>query len=248
MSQLKVLIVDDNHDLADGLEMVLEDDGYKVTLGYNGADAIKASDEEVFDVVFLDVKLPDINGIEVFQNIQKKSPKTRVIMMTGYRIEQLLAEVIDNGDVEIIRKPFEINKVLQILEQIKEESIVLIADDDPDFAEGLSDFLTDHGMKTIIARDGQEAINSVLSNPVEVLVLDLRMPIMCGLEVYLELKQRGRAVKTIIVTGHANEESETIDALKSTLVTGCLFKPFNPDDLLCAIEQIKTVSQPNSKE
>ncbi|MCW8830639.1 MAG: response regulator [Gammaproteobacteria bacterium] len=238
MSQLKVLVVDDNHDLADGLAMVLEDEDHQVTIAYNGADAVDEFNKGSFDVVFLDVKLPDMSGVEVSQKMHRKDANTRVVMMTGYRVEQLLADVADNADVEVLRKPFEINRVLEILNQVKKESIVLIADDDQDFAEGLSDYLTEHGIKTMLAKDGRAAVDGVLSNPVEVLILDLRMPVMRGLEVYLELKQRGSAVKTIVVTGFAKEESDNIDVLRSMSVTGCMFKPFNPDDMLHAIEQI----------
>lgn len=237
MSKTSILIIDDNQDLADGLGMVLEDENYQVSLAYNGINGIKVFDTDRFDVVFIDVKLPDMNGVEVFHYIHNKAPKVKTIMMTGFRVEQILAGVIDNADVEILRKPFEIKHVLEILNKIKNESIILIADDDPDFSEGMSEFLTEHGMKTILAKNGQEAVDGVLSNPVDVLVLDLRIPIMCGLEVYLRLKEQGRAVKTIIVTGYEKQEAETIDILKSMSVTGCLFKPFSPNDMLHAIEQ-----------
>jgi len=239
MSQTSILIVDDNQDLADGLAMVLEDENFQVSLAYNGTDAISKFNMGNFDIVFLDVKLPDINGVEVFQYIQEKDPDAKVIMMTGFRIEQVLAEVVENGDVEILRKPFEIKHVLDTLNQIRKESIILIADDDPDFSEGMSEFLNDHGMKTILAKNGQEALDGVLSNPVDILVLDLQMPIMCGLDVYLNLKKKGHAVKTIIVTGHEKQEAETIDILKSMSVTGCLFKPFKPKDMLHAIEKLQ---------
>ena len=237
MSKINVLIVDDNQDLADGLGMVLEDENYNVSLAYNGADAISEFDKGHFDFAFIDVKLPDMNGVEVFQYIHKKDSNINAILMTGYRVEQLLAEVIDNGEIEILLKPFEIEQALEIVRKIKKESIVLIADDDPDFSEGLSDYLGQHGMKTLLARNGQEAVDTVLSNSIDVLILDLRMPIICGLEVYLQLKQQGRAVKTIIVTGYGEEEKETINLLKSTSITGCLFKPFKPEDMLLAIEQ-----------
>lgn len=237
MKELSILIVDDNVDLADGLAMVLEDENHQVSLAYNGTDAIKTFDDGKFDISFIDVKLPDMSGIEVFQHIHNKELNTKVIMMTGFRIEQVLAEVVDSGEVEILRKPFEMKQIMDVASQIKKESIVLLADDDPDLSESLSDYLVDNGIKTILAKNGQEALDGVLSNPVDVLVLDLRRPIICGLEVYLQLKQQGHAIKTIIITGFASEEKETIDVLKSMSVTGCLFKPFKPEDLLQAIEQ-----------
>jgi two-component system response regulator HydG len=236
MNQTNILIVDDNIDLADGLEMVLEDEGYHVSLAYNGTDAINVFDKEHFDYAFVDVSLPDMNGMQVFKHIHNKDPKVKVIMMTGFRIEQVLAEIIEHGDVEILTKPFEINHIFELVEKMKHEGIVLIADDDPDFSESLSEYLNEQGLTTMLARNGKEAVDAVLSNPISVLVLDLRMSIMNGLEVYLKLKELGHTVKTIIVTGYAQEEADTIDILRSVSVTGCLFKPFKPEAMLHAIQ------------
>ncbi len=238
MNQLNILIIDDNKDLADGLAMVLEEESYQASIAYNGTDGLKKFNNGHFDIVFLDVKLPDTNGIEIFQEINRKSPETQIIMMTGYRIEQVIAETINNGDVEILRKPLQINHVLKTLNDIKNESIILIADDDADFSENLSEHLTDHGMTNILANNSRDAIDAVLSNPIDVLILDLRMPIINGLNVYMKLKQQGRAVNTIIVTGYSDEDSETIDVLRSTSVTGCLFKPLTPDEMLHTINKI----------
>ena len=238
MTKKNILIVDDNQDLADGLAMILEDENYQVSIAYNGTDAINIFDASHFDVAFVDIKLPDINGMEVYQHINKENPKVRVVMMTGFRIEQVLAEVIEKGNVEILRKPFNMIRIEEILKEVEHESIVLIADDDPDFSEGVSEYLSEQGIKTILAKNGQEAIEKMTSNNVDVLVLDLNMPIMCGLDVYLELKKKGLAVKTIIVTGNDEKEKETVDLLRSVNTTGCLFKPFKPDSLLTVIKDI----------
>ena len=237
MKQQKILIIDDNHDLADGLGMILEDEGYQVVLAYNGQDGIDAFNDSDFDVIFIDVKLPDMSGIEVFQSIHSKDPDIKVFMMTGYRVEQLLAELVDNGDVVILRKPIEIEHVEEVLSQIKDESIVLVADDDPACAERLSAHLIDRDIKVCIGHN-KEVVESVLSDSVDVLVLDLHKPIICALEVYLQLKQQNRAVKTVIVTGCTGNEHSEGDILRSTQVTGCLFKPFNPEYLLQAIENV----------
>ena len=238
MTKTNILIVDDNHDLADGLAMVLEDENYQVATAYNGTDAIKIFDASHFDITFIDVKLPDINGIEVFQHIKNKNPKSKVIMMTGFRIEQMLEDVIGNGNVEILRKPFDYKYVEQVLEKIEDESIVLIDDDDPSFSEGLFEYLMEQGIKTILAKNGQEAVDQMTSNNVDVLVLDLQLPVISSLDVYMELKKKGSAVKTIMVAGHNKDAKETVDVLRSADVTGCLFKPFAPDKMLTIIENI----------
>ncbi len=97
MSQFNILIIDDNHDLADGLGVFFKDEGYQVTIAYNGADGIRAIEAGQFDAAFIDVKLPDVNGLELYQNIHKKDPSCRAIVMTGYRVEQLLADAVGNG-------------------------------------------------------------------------------------------------------------------------------------------------------
>ena len=100
------------------------------------------------------------------------------------------------------------------------------------------------------ARTGTAALACVLAGGMDLLVLDLRLPVLSGLEVYLELKQRGRAVPTIIITGFAEEEAAALDQLRSMEVTGCLFKPFDPAELLQVIERAiappKPASQPGA--
>ena len=238
MSQSNILIIDDNRDMADGLGMLLEDEGYQVTLAYNGCDGIKAFSAGHFDLVLIDFKMPDMNGVAVLQELRKKDSMVRAIVVTGYHLEQLLAAVLDNGDVEILRKPFELECVSGILDRIGKENILLIVDDDPDFSGCLSAYLTGNGFKTWHAHNSQEAVDGVLSSPAEVLVLDLRMPIIYGLEVYLGLKQQGHTMKTIIITGCADEEPDAVDILQSISVTGCLFKPFKPESMLRAISRM----------
>lgn len=240
MSKLGILIIDDNKDLADGLGLLLEGEGYQTSIAYNGGDGIKAFNSGDFDIVFIDIKLPDMSGIEVSLKIHKEDPAVRTAMMTGYRVEQLLNEVVEDADIEIVRNPFDMEQVLEILNQIKSESIILVAGDGVDLPDSLSKYLTDHGLKTVLARNGQEAVDSLQSSPVDVLLLDMHMPIMRGLEVYLELKQSRCAVTTVLIMGYAEEEAKAVDILQSTMTTGCLFKPFKPEDMLHTIEQTRS--------
>jgi len=64
------------------------------------------------------------------------------------------------------------------------------------------------------------------------------MPVLSGLETYLELKKAGRAIPTIIVTAFAGEETETLERLRSLSVSGVLRKPFDPRELLKEVERL----------
>jgi CheY-like chemotaxis protein len=89
-----------------------------------------------------------------------------------------------------------------------------------------------------VARNGQEAISRITSNGIDILILDLRMPVLGGLETYLELKRAGHVLPTIIVTAYADEEADNISTLRSLQVGGILRKPFDPRDLIDAVESL----------
>jgi CheY-like chemotaxis protein len=115
---------------------------------------------------------------------------------------------------------------------------VLVADDDHDFAESLAEILEMRGMTVELAFNGKEAYDKVIADSIDVLVLDLRMPIMDGLEVYESLREIGRVIPTIVVTAFMDEESETLDKLNRYLITGILSKPVDPVILINTLMRI----------
>lgn len=237
---MNILIVDDNRDLAEGLADVLEAQGYHAVIEQTAQEARAQFANGGFDFVFLDMKLPDGNGLDLFYEFHTASPDTRILIMTGFRLDQLLQQLVRDGAVGILRKPFVMDQVLRLVKQAEPEGIVLIADDDPEFAESVASFLAEHGRKPIVATNGKQAVRMAMENNIDVLILDLKLPILCGAEVYLRLKEKGKVVPTIIVTGYAAEEVGTIDDFRAMSVTNCLFKPFNPEDLLAQIDRLST--------
>jgi len=119
---------------------------------------------------------------------------------------------------------------------------ILIADDDPDFVISIKELLISKGYSVFVATNGQEAVKRILSNGIDVLILDLRMPVLNGLETYLELKKAGRALPTIILTAFADEETGTIERLRALSVSGVLRKPFDPEELLKELERLANQS------
>jgi two-component system, NtrC family, response regulator HydG len=238
MNPIRVFIVDDDKDLAESLSIALEGSGCEVEIAHSGEEAIKAFSEKDFDIAFMDVKLPGKNGVESFLEIKKMKPGIKVVMMTGYSVEQLLEQALENGAWGIIHKPIDMLKLLETLNNVGEKG-VLVVDDDPDFVTSTQDFLTDSGYRVFVASNGEEAIHNIRSKAIDVLILDLRMPILNGLETCIELKKEGIFVPTIIVTAFADEEKTTIDTLCLMPVCGLLKKPFDPKELIESINLMK---------
>lgn len=243
MKPLHILICDDDEDFAESLGDVLESRGHECTLVFTGEDAIRSFRDQDFDVAFMDVRLPGKDGVESFLEVRKFRPDARVFMMTAFSVQQLLERAVDNGALGILNKPFATNEILELVESIKPGGIVLVVDDDPDFAESVETLLTEGGYRVLVAHSGEEALERMGDHEVDLLVLDLRLPMISGLEVYLELKKRDRVVPTVIVTGHAESEQSSIDRLRDMSVTGCLIKPFEPKELLQSLESLALEDQ-----
>jgi DNA-binding response OmpR family regulator len=237
MSKLHILVVDDDRDFADSLADVLHLHGHQVDVVFSGEKAMEKFREHDYDLTFMDVQLPGKNGVERFLEMRNLKPAARVFLVTGFSVQQLIDQAIAQGACGVLQKPLDLKKLLGMVGRVKPHG-VLIADDDRDFVRGIRDMLQHDGYKVYIAHDGKEAIQRVLANQIDVLILDLCMPVLNGLEVYLELERQGRSLPTIIVTAYAREEAEILDKLRTLSVTGVLTKPFDPAQLLATIEAL----------
>jgi CheY-like chemotaxis protein len=230
------MIVDDDADLAESLAEMLELQGHTVQVARNGQEAVERHRKDAFDITFMDVRMPVMNGVDSFFAIRALRPHAKVVLMTGYE-ESIVAKALAAGALGLLTKPFRIEELLDKLADAT-RPIVLVADDDPDFVASLSELLSIHGYDSVVAATGAEAVERVKSGPVGVLILDLRLPIMNGLEVYEELRRRGNPPPTIIVTGHAADAQDSIVALRALTVSDCLEKPVDPNILISKIRRL----------
>ncbi len=242
MKPLKVFIVDDDPDFAEGVALTLEIAGHQVEFAYSGEEAVRRFREQDFDITLMDVRMPGMSGVDSFFEFRKIKPDAKVVMMTAYSVEDLLRRAIEAGALGVMHKPFGSDQLLKILNEARPAGVILVADDDPDFVEGVETALTAAGYSVSVARTGQEAVDKVLADGFDVLILDLRLPVLNGLQVYQTLKEHDKALPTIIVTGYEAEETETILALRQMSVKGCLAKPFDSAELLQFVGRL--ISQP----
>jgi CheY-like chemotaxis protein len=183
----------------------------------------------------MDVQMPGMNGLDAFVEMRKVNPAARVMMMTGFSVETVLSEALAKGALGVLHKPFAVPDLLAVLERSPGGDGILIADDDVDFAESLRRLIDARGFGVTVARDGREALERALAGNFACLVLDLRLPVLNGLEVFLELQKHGRLIPTFVVTGYSVEEGIRAEALRG-VTEGYFVKPFDPASLLSAIE------------
>lgn len=101
----KILIVDDEQNILLYLSEALEDEGYIITTKGSGKEAVSAVENEEFDLLLVDLKLRDIDGLEVMREAKKYSPDTVVIMLTGHGSLESAMEAIKYGAFDYLLKP-----------------------------------------------------------------------------------------------------------------------------------------------
>jgi DNA-binding NtrC family response regulator len=120
MQEGNILIVDDNPGTCKAFKNILRRKGYHVIISETGEEAISQVKSNKFDIIFLDMKLPTMNGLETYLNIKKIDPEATVIMVTAYRqeVDDLLQIALDNSAYASLYKPFDIPEVLKMIEEI----------------------------------------------------------------------------------------------------------------------------------
>jgi len=112
-----ILVVDDDEVMRDTLSDVLKKRGYEVSLATSGSGALSAIKKTIIDLVLLDMKLPDIDGLEVLRRIKEFDTEILVIMMTAYSDVQTAVSAMKSGAYHYINKPFELEELRLLIEK-----------------------------------------------------------------------------------------------------------------------------------
>ena len=115
---LKVLVVDDEEDILEVIQDRLEAYGFTVATAGNGLEALKKLSVEKFDGIFMDVKMPEMGGIEALEQIRKKDRKIPIIIITSSSTKEAAIEAMAKGANEYVLKPFEWEELKAKIEKV----------------------------------------------------------------------------------------------------------------------------------
>jgi two-component system response regulator HydG len=238
-AKIDILVVDDDVDMAETLSDILTAKGVQVEIAHNGYIAVEKTKAKIFDIVLMDIKMPTMNGVESYKKIKQIRPQTVVVMMTAYAAQDLIAEALKEGVYGIWYKPVEIEKIVELVENTpRKGAMLLIVDDDLSTCETLVDILQKKGYKLTQAGGGEEAMRLIKEKDFDLVFLDVKMPVMNGLETYLELRKIRPHIKAIMITAYRQEVDDIVEeAFKNNLYT-CLYKPIDMDNLLKIVEKV----------
>jgi len=239
--KLKVLVVDDNRDFCRNVSDILELKGYEVVTAYDGLNALELVKKNGFDVVLMDVKMPVMDGVATFKKMKEVAPHTQVIMVSAYAVEELIREALREGAFGALRKPLDFDELFALLEGtgVASGAMILLADDDENFCTNMKEVLEEKGYRIKVAHDGSMAMEQARKSNFDIMLLDLKMPVLNGLETYLAIRDFRPDVVAIMITGYQQETSELAQQALQENAYICLEKPIDMDELVSLLERIK---------
>jgi len=238
-----VLVVDDDPAVLDLLRRILEKEHYRVATASSGQQAIELCATLKPCLITLDVMMPELDGWATLKKL-KNDPATAeipVVMVTMVDDKPLGLAL---GAADYVTKPFERDQILQILQRrgIRLASPqVLIVDDDPSVYRNAAAALEKDGFKTSYAPNGRVALDMVADARPDLIVLDLMMPEMNGIDFLSELRRRGGNDPSPVVIFSAKDLTDSEAQLlrlstRETLIKG----PQSTLDLVAAVKRVLT--------
>jgi len=233
-----ILIVDDDAGMGETLTDIMEAKGYHAVMALGGYVAIEKVKEMNFDVILMDIRMPGMNGVETFKQIKSIQPDTAVVMMTAYAVEDLITEALHEGAYSVLYKPFDMDRMIGLIDSVKEGGLVLVVDDDRNNCETFRDILEARGYQVSIAWSGEEAIEMARENSYNMVFIDTKLPNMNGLETYLAIKKVSPQSVAVMMASYSREVDDLSEETLGGDVHTYLHKPFEIEEVIQLVDGI----------
>lgn len=240
-----ILVADDEKLLCDLLRAVFTRQGHEVLTAANGREAVEIFRTRRPRITFLDMYMPEMNGIEALKRIRALDPDAAVIMITGIRSDELENEARRLGVTDFLGKGLAPDVLIRAIEREvmqrsqaparpgttsvarnRNRNSLLVVDDEPAIRSLVREYLTLRGYRVRVAQDGKDALALVKQERPDLIILDLKMPGISGVEVLRALRARDFKGGVVTLTG-----SQDQDALQHTLDLGAMDVVGKPVDL-----------------
>ena len=118
---MKILIIDDERSIRNSLKEILADEGYDVDVAENGAQGCSMVEKEKYDIIFCDIKMPEMDGMEVLDKFSEMGIDSAVVMISGHGDIDTAVECIKKGAFDFIQKPLDLNRILITIKNAKDK-------------------------------------------------------------------------------------------------------------------------------
>lgn len=214
---IKILVVDDEAGVCESIKRTFSYVGFTVFTATSAQKALNILNKQKPKIIFLDLLMPDVNGLDLLQQIKKINENVIVIIVTVKDDEETKKRALQLGADEYITKPFSFDELrtvaVQKIQNLLElrghmaKPVILVVDDEKTARNNLKDFILPRYECDIEeAGDGQSAIEKVKKLKPDVVFLDIRMPGMSGIDVISEIRQISPDSRMIVISAWGSQD------------------------------------------
>ncbi len=248
-----VLLAEDDPEARKHLLKVIQREGFEVKAAENGRIALELFEKERPEIILTDFKMPELDGLELIHQVKLLAPDTQCILMTEFGEVQTAIRAIEEGVLDYVKKPIDLEQLVVALGRAKEKidermtipfyPAVLLAEDDDTSRVRLVRVLELENWKVFSAKDGEEAVRIFEEQKIDIVLTDLNMPKKAGLEALGEMRKISTDFESLILTGFG-DESNAVNALRNGAMA-FLRKPIDVEEMFAlmnkAIEKLTLV-------
>jgi len=237
MSAARILVVDDESSLLLTLVANLELEGFEVLAAASAEEALAILSATPVDLVLSDIRMPGMNGVDLFREIRRRTPETPVVLMTAFALEELVTAAVHEGVFTVLPKTFDVPHLIRTLSVALRRPVVLVVDDSREVAETMVAALDAMGVRARFALDGESALLALGEGvAIDVCVVDLVMPGMTGPQLVERLKAMDPRIVCIAMSGYNVPEMLRAVARR---VDGFMQKPVPAERLVDAVARVR---------
>jgi Response regulator containing CheY-like receiver, AAA-type ATPase, and DNA-binding domains len=250
-----ILVVDDEPMVLEVTARMLRQSGFIVEEASGGADALKLLQKERTNLLITDIQMPGMNGIELVLKTRERYPDLEVIALSAYGTEATQDKLRRIGVFGYVEKPINPEHLAEMARNAiksnravrlglgRQEPLlsfnkerILVVDDNVDIIEILSRILSNEGYRVTTARDGSIAYEKILVNDYDLVIMDINMPKMNGIETVKAIREDDPDTYILLMSGEA--ESHEIKEAIANGANKFMPKPLDLDALLAVIKKI----------
>lgn len=258
---IRLLMVDDEKEFLEASAKALERRGFVVSTAFEGSTALDLIASQLFDAVVLDIKMPGLDGVEVFHLIKKSSPHLPIVMLTGHGNIQQAFETSKDGVFAYLAKPCSVERMIDVVKSAIQQSSVkksvfgqrssdevklMVIDDERDRLELLGTALRHGGIQVTGASNTEEAFRLLERCYFDVVVVDMELSKTETITLVKHIKQVQPLTEMIFITAQPSAVASIME-IKNDLYD-VLVKPLNPNWIAEKVKEAYVQRKQNQQE
>lgn len=243
MTRPCVLLVDDEDGLRTTLAANLELDGFEVVEAADGAEALEHAERRSFDLVVTDIRMPGMNGVELFRAIRRLHPRVPVVLMTAFALEHLIQQALREGVYVVMSKPFDVEHAMRTLHAALDRPLLVLVEAPAEVA-ATTRALEALGIAVQAPVSADAALDLVRAGRVGACVVDLGLP---GVDGPALIEHIRRIDADVVVLALSSQDVDSLLQRAAVHAAAILRRPVAPGDLVEALARARARAQPRRR-